>query len=72
MIIKSLPRVALIFSLQDGGGNAPDGREDGGGGGQGDEGEGGEWRPDMSGGEGKGEGQGNDTRRRPDAPNPFR
>ncbi|CAM9165037.1 unnamed protein product [Ectocarpus sp. 4 AP-2014] len=57
---------------QDGGGSAPDGRDDGGGGGQGEEGEGGEWRPDMSGGEGKGEGQGNDRRRRPDAPNPFR
>ncbi|CAN0109706.1 unnamed protein product [Ectocarpus sp. 6 AP-2014] len=57
---------------QDGGGSAPDGRDDGGGGGQGDEGEGGEWRTDMSGGEGKGEGQGNDKRRRPDAPNPFR
>eukprot|EP00903_Cladosiphon_okamuranus_P014927 g13820.t2 len=57
---------------QDGGGSAPDGRDDGGGGGQGDEGEGGEWRPDMSGGEGRGEGQGNDKRRRPDAPNPFR
>lgn len=57
---------------QDGGGSAPDGRDDGGGGGQGEEGEGGEWRPDLSGGEGKGEGQGNDKRRRPDAPNPFR
>lgn len=58
--------------FQDGGGSAPDGRDDGGGGGQGDEGEGGEWRPDMSGGEGRGEGQGNDKKRRPEAPNPFR
>ncbi|CAB1097864.1 unnamed protein product [Ectocarpus sp. CCAP 1310/34] len=57
---------------QDGGGSAPNGRDDGGGGGQGEDGEGGEWRPDMASGEGKGEGQGNDKRRRPDAPNPFR
>ena len=58
--------------FQDSGGSAPDGRDDGGGGGQGDEGDGGEWRPDTSGGEGRGEGQGNDTKRRPEAPNPFR